>query len=202
MPRTKKKAINLNTKVNLSLIKQIQDEFIKNKSYTNLVLGLLVVIVAGVLAFNYFKGSPEELGPAQNTQITEDASVENLPGTYTVKAGDTLFLISQKYYSDGYKYTMLAAANKISNPDVLELGQVLNIPTLSELTNTTGGETNLTAWGEKIAGNTYVVATGDWLSTIAGRAYGNPMAYTKIALANNISDVNLIEPGQTLKIPR
>ena len=65
---------------------------------------------------------------------------------------------------------------------------------------TGGGDT--TVWGPKITGDTYTVVEGDWLSTISARAYGDVMAYNKIAVANNIPNPDLIEPGQVLKLPR
>jgi nucleoid-associated protein YgaU len=66
----------------------------------------------------------------------------------------------------------------------------------------TGGAVNQTIWGERISGETYTVQAGDWLSTIAGRAYGDIMMYSKIAQANNLQNPDLIEPGTVLKIPR
>jgi LasA protease len=44
---------------------------------------------------------------------------------YTVQAGDTLGIISSRY---GITAQMLLAANEISNPDLLEVGQQLTIP--------------------------------------------------------------------------
>ncbi|HXF61238.1 MAG TPA: LysM domain-containing protein, partial [Caldilineaceae bacterium] len=46
--------------------------------------------------------------------------------TYTVAPGDTLFLIAQRF---GVPLETLIAANGITNPDVIEVGQVLVIPT-------------------------------------------------------------------------
>lgn len=185
-----------------SLLQKIQGELKPNQSYLSLVLGLLIVIVAGVLVFNYFKRSESSLGPAQQTvseETQKDVAPQDLPGKYTVKEGDTLFIISQNYYGDGYQYQRIADTNKLANADTISAGQVLDIPKLPE---GIGGSINQTIWGERITGDTYTVASGDWLSTIAGRAYGDISAYTKIAQANNIQDPNLIEPGQTLKIPR
>lgn len=65
-----------------------------------------------------------------------------------------------------------------------------------------GGAENATIWGDKITGDTYIVQPGDWLSKIAGRAYGDVMTYEKIAQANNITNPDAIEVGMTLKIPR
>jgi len=51
---------------------------------------------------------------------------------------------------------------------------------------------------------TYVVKSGDSLSKIAQHYYGDAKAYSKIFEANRdiLSNPDLIQPGQTLKIPR
>lgn len=212
-----------------SLIQQLQEELQLNQSYLSLILGLLIVLVGGIILFNYLK-SNQTLGPAQQTASEEetqkDVEPENLPGKYTVKEGDTLFQIAERYYKDGYKFDNIVQANKLSSANVIEAGQVLEIPKLevgglttvsgsapepeaspataaNGVTNGgTGGATNQTIWGEKISGDTYTVSEGDWLSTIAGRAYGDVMAYEKIAQANGLSNPDLILPGQVLKIPQ
>ncbi len=213
---TDKTSLNLgNLGLNLSRL-NLRD----NKSVTNLILGILILIVLGTLLFNYFapKNPSQDLGPAQqtdNTQQAADVTKENLPGKYTVKEGDTLFLIAQKYYGDGYKYPQLAEENKLADANVLEVGQVLNIPKLDTAPASpapeanaqnsnqgTGGATNQTIWGERITADSYTVQEGDWLSKIAGRAYGDIMAFDRIAKANNIQNPDLIEPGMVLKIPR
>ena len=48
--------------------------------------------------------------------------------TYTVESGDTLWAISERFYGDGSKYQVIADASGISNPDLIEPGQVLTIP--------------------------------------------------------------------------
>ena len=178
-----------------------------SQSKLSMVLGALIILVVGVLIYNYFTKSNGSLGPAQQTETTEqvDVTAENLPGKYTVKKEDTLFLIAEKYYKDGFKFSEIAKANNIVNVDSIETGQVLEIPKLAEEiaqtdTGTGGGDT--TIWGAKITGDVYTVAEGDWLSTIAARAYGDIMAYPKIAEANNIANPDLILPGQVLKLPR
>jgi nucleoid-associated protein YgaU len=47
----------------------------------------------------------------------------------------------------------------------------------------------------------YTVQSGDSLSKISQRFYGNANRYMEIAKANNIADPNKIAPGQKLKIP-
>lgn len=196
-------------KVTTSYIDRLEQEIENNQSRLSLILGVLIIIVAGVLLFNYLHKNKAELGPAQNTTNTtilqQDVTPEQLPGKYTVKADDTLFDIAQKYYNDGYKYNQIAQANNLANADQIEIGQVLQIP---KLENTNVSPTTMqntptdTQWGPKITSDTYTVVEGDWLSTIADRAYGDIMVYRKLAQANNIANPDLIEPGQVLKIPR
>lgn len=219
-----------------SLFEKLQLDLSKNQSYLNLALGGLIVLVLGVLLFNYFNRPAGEVGSSEQANEqdaqTADVAKDGLPGKYTVKEGDTLFLIAQSYYDDGYKYSELVKANNLTNENMLEVGQVLDIPKLetaelAEATPTpsatpeasatpspenqvamdekgaaTGGAVNQTAWGEAISGDTYTVTAGDWLSKIAGRAYGDVMAYEKIAQANNITNPDLIEVGTVLKLPR
>lgn len=47
---------------------------------------------------------------------------------YTVAAGDNLSKISKKFYGNPNEYNKIAAANGLSNPDLIRVGQTLNIP--------------------------------------------------------------------------
>ncbi len=236
---------------NGNFLDKIQNDLEKNQSYLNLILGALIVVVLGVLIFNYFNKPTEDSGNVtpvaeQNTDENGDVKKENLPGKYTVKEGDTLFIIAQKYYDDGNKYTEIVEENSLPG-DAIEVGQELTIPNLedslaeasatpsgsispemamassepssepspsgqamteaspSTMTDSekgTGGAENQTTWGEAITGDTYTVAADDWLSKIAGRAYGDITKYQTIAQANNISNPDRIEIGTVLRIPR
>ena len=59
-----------------------------------------------------------------------NASTAPSAKTYTVKRGDTLWSIAVKYYGAGAQYTKIYKANtdKISNPNIIHAGQVLDIP--------------------------------------------------------------------------
>ena len=50
------------------------------------------------------------------------------PRTYTVASGDTLWAIAERFYGDGNKYTKIASASGVANPDLIHPGQVLTIP--------------------------------------------------------------------------
>ena len=202
-----------------SLLERMETEVQSNQSRLSLVLGGLIVIVVGILVFNYFNKdtSKSEISQAgEKTESKEDVAPTELPGKYTVKEGDTLFTIAQKYYQDGYKFDEIAKVNNLANADMIEVGQVLDIPRLA-ITNAPEqtptpvvldtapqqNQTVITDFGSPITGDKYTVVDGDWLSTISARAYnGEIMSYDKIAKANNITDPNLIEPGMVLTIPR
>lgn len=250
---------------NDNFLDRIQNDLEKNQSYLNLILGALIVVVLGVLVFNYFNKPTEEVGnitPEAQVITTDEAgdvTKEALPGKYTVKEGDTLFTIAQKYYDDGYKYSEIITENNLPGESI-EVGQELTIPKLEDAlaaasadpsaspdtsaspeaspspetamaspspeatpqtmaeaaspapaatpaawgdTGTgTGGAENQTVWGEAIKNDTYTVQAGDWLSKIAGRAYGDITRYNAIAQANNIQNPDNIEVGMVLKIPR
>lgn len=243
MPKRKvaKPTITKQNAPSQGLLERLETEMQSNQSKVSLVLGALIILVMGILVFNYFNRNKAALGPAQQTnqEANQDVSPDGLPGKYTIKEGDTLFTIAEKYFKNGDKFTEIAKANNLTNVDQITAGQVLDIPKLESLqaqasieptiqpTTTaqpsespsespivspspaaspeevlgTGGG-NTTIWGEKIEGNKYTVVEGDWLSTIAGRAYGDVMAFDKIAKANNISNPDHIEPGMVLNIPR
>ena len=53
--------------------------------------------------------------------------------TYTVVSGDSLSKIAKREYGDAQKWQVIYQANrdKISNPDLIHPGQVLNIPSIT-----------------------------------------------------------------------
>lgn len=211
---------------NNSYLDKLGTEVESNQSRLSLVLGALIVLVVGILVFNYINRNQSEIGPSQQTQQEEgDVSPQNLPGRYTVKEGDTLFTIAEKYYNDGYKYSEVAKANNLVDVNLLEVGQRLEIPKLETISPTSEptsapateqtpteaapgskGAPDITMttpdYGPRITGSSYTVVEGDWLSKIAARAYGDILSYDRLAKANNISNPNLIIPGQVLTIPR
>jgi len=99
---------------------------------------------------------------------------------YTVKSGDTLSKIAAAH---GVTVQALAAANKITNLNVLSVGQVLTVPAKTSTTKT---------------GSKYSVKSGDTLSKIAAVYRVTVQA---LAAANKITNLNIISVGQVLTIP-
>lgn len=52
------------------------------------------------------------------------------PKSYTVQPGDTLSKISKQFYGEANKYMKIFEANKdkLKDPNMIQVGQVLNIP--------------------------------------------------------------------------
>jgi LysM repeat protein len=50
---------------------------------------------------------------------------------YTIKSGDNLSHIAQRFYGAASKYSAVASANGIADPDKIKVGQTLNLPVLS-----------------------------------------------------------------------
>lgn len=48
--------------------------------------------------------------------------------TYTVVHGDTLWDIAVKQYNDGYKWSDIARANNLVNPNIIHSGNILTLP--------------------------------------------------------------------------
>jgi hypothetical protein len=74
---------------------------------------------------------PEAAAPEAKPAAEEAAPTpepEPAPRSYTVASGDTLWAISERFYGDGSKYQVIADASGISNPDLIQPGQVLTIP--------------------------------------------------------------------------
>jgi len=67
--------------------------------------------------------TPPELEDVSDSD--EDLGPEN---TYTVAKGDSLWNISVKLYGDGYRWTDIARANNLKNPNLIHPGNTFVIP--------------------------------------------------------------------------
>ncbi len=162
-----------------------------------------------------------EAYPADGSQPVEPAPVEAAespaaettvnPGTHTVVAGENLYRIGLLY---GISWTELAAANGITDPAGISVGQVLIIPTTGDEAVVDGeaaateepapteaipetGEAAAEPTETAALPTTYIVQQGDNLFRI-GLNFG--VNWTEIVAANGIVN-NFIYPGQELIIP-
>ncbi|NLC68455.1 MAG: LysM peptidoglycan-binding domain-containing protein [Clostridiaceae bacterium] len=75
-------------------------------------------------------GTAGESTPSESTAGKKE--IPGLPTTYEVKRGDTLYGISRAFYGDPEKYRIIMEANNITNPELIQVGQVLVIPSVDE----------------------------------------------------------------------
>lgn len=57
-----------------------------------------------------------------------NVAAQPTPAKYTVVAGDDLWDISLKQYGTGYRWTDIAKANNLKNPNIIHSGNVLTLP--------------------------------------------------------------------------
>ena len=130
--------------------------------------------------------NPDLIYPGQVLKLTGTPSsggTENAGRTVTVRRGDTLWEIAQRY---GTTVSHLAALNGIRNPDLIYPGQVLKLTG----TPSSGGTENM--------GRTVTVRRGDTLWGIAQR-YGTTVSY--LTALNGIRNPERIYPGQKIRLP-
>lgn len=125
------------------------------------------------------------------SSITPLASSSGTTGTYTIKAGDTLYDLGIAW---GTTADAIASANNITDPSGLQIGQVLKMPGSSPASTSASGAP---ATGAS-SGGSYTVQAGD---TLYGLAIAWGTTADAIASANKITDPTLLQIGQVLKRP-
>lgn len=108
-------------------------------------------------------------------------------GKYRVRAGDTLQSIAARHATT---WQVLARINHLSNPDRIFVGQVLEMPK---------GKVRRRRPPIARRKNCVVVRRGDTLSSIAAHV---GCSWQALARANRLKNVNLIYPGEVLRVPR
>ena len=127
------------------------------------------------------KPQPQTQSQAQ-TEVTQTSRPEE--NVYTVKSGDTLSAIANKYNTT---VAELARINNIGNPNLIYVNQKIVLP---------GAKAQEQPKAEPTT-STYTVVAGDTLGQIAER-FGTTVS--ALARLNNIQNVNLIYVGQILKL--
>lgn len=138
----------------------------------------------GIVNTSYIRVGQELIIPRDGWVTPVSPTPQPGPTLYVVQLGDTLYSISRRY---GTTVEAIALANNIANPSRIYAGQQLTIP---------GGSV---PWPTPPpSGQVHVVQPGETLCSIA-RRYGT--TFWAIAIANNLSNPNIIYPGQQLVIP-
>lgn len=98
---------------------------------------------------------------------------------YQVKAGDTLSALADEFYGDARRFRAISAANDLTNPDHIVVGQQLEIPYVTFR---------------------YRVQLGDTKQKLAQRFYGDPTLSEIIEIPNGAAQRDL-NVGEWLLIP-
>jgi nucleoid-associated protein YgaU len=192
------------------------------ENYGSTILGFIVVLILGSFLFNVFKGNNKNgtVGSGEETQQTDE---ETGVKSHVVAKGEDLWKISVKYYDSGYNWSDIAKANNIKNPDQLEEGQILTIPSVAPISPTNVEKTpiatstpventktqesiTITITPQPTKTDTqsvqYIVKKGDNLWKVAVSQYNDGYKWVEIAKANKLINPNIIHVGNTLSIPR
>jgi LysM repeat protein len=140
--------------------------------------------------------------PAKATAVTEQATqaqtdavrhAQSVTSTYTVRPGDTLSVISQKFYGTTSKWHWIYQANrsKVSNPNSIFVGEKLTIPNHAPVPTVYSAKhakkpvtTTLTSSSKKLSGN--LSCSGlEALWETAGGSRGEAFMAAEIAMAES-----------------
>lgn len=120
-------------------------------------------------------GGPADTTPAAPPADTTAGDVRPMVFNYTIQPGDTLWDIAQRY---DISVNTLIAANNLSSPNLLRVGQTIRVLTVDGVLHT--------------------VKSGD---TLAGLAAKYKVDADEIAKANMIEDTNALKVGRELIVP-
>ena len=113
--------------------------------------------------------------------------------TYTVQRGESLAIIAAKFNTT---YIELARLNGIADPNILHVGQVLQVPAPAAAPAPAGG--GAPAQAPQPATGTYTVQRGESLAIIAAKFN---TTYIELARLNGIADPDVLKVGQVLQVP-
>ena len=117
-------------------------------------------------------------------------------GTYVVQKGDTLLAIANRHHSS---VAAISAANGITNPHALHVGQALRIPGGSTATRHAAAKPAVAKAAPKPTGTgKYTIRRGDTLSGISARTH---VPVASIMRANGMK-TSALHAGSTIIIPK
>ena len=162
-----------------------------NNLSSNLIYVGQTLKVSGTAATNQSNQTSNQTS-SQTSNNNGATSSSNQSGSYTVKAGDSLWGISHKY---GMSIDSLKSLNNLSS-NFIYPGQVLKVGQSSNQSNTAGKPSSTQSTNSGNQSGSYTVKAGDSLWGISHK-YG--MSIDGLKSLNNLSS-NFIYPGQVLKV--
>ncbi|GET05855.1 hypothetical protein SY212_08850 [Ligilactobacillus agilis] len=136
--------------------------------------------------------SSNQSNTTSKPSASQSTNSSNQSGSYTVKAGDSLWGISHKY---GMSIDGLKSLNNLSS-NFIYPGQVLKVGQSSSQSNTASKPSTSQSTNSSNQSGSYTVKAGDSLWGISHK-YG--MSIDGLKSLNNLSS-NFIYPGQVLKV--
>lgn len=120
-----------------------------------------------------------------------------------VASGDSLSELAEKHLGSHRHWRELAAANGISDPSQLRVGQTLVLPSVVAKAPVSAAATRTApaSSGSSASGNTYRVASGDILGKIAQERLGRASRWREIVELNPGINPNRLEVGTVLRLP-
>ncbi|MFC1751421.1 LysM peptidoglycan-binding domain-containing protein [Pseudomonadota bacterium] len=180
-----------------------------NESTISTVLGGIVLLVVVFLMLNYFQTDRgQEIASKADDVKIEDTSFVDTPSggqisaasvsRYTVKPGDYLWKIAVEKYGDGHKWVEIAETNDLADPDLIEVGDELDIPKLLSV-----DETSVGVSPTSVKPDNYMVKRGDYLWKLSVEFYGDGFRWVDVWRANQdqVKNPDMLLTGQLLTLP-
>lgn len=131
-----------------------------------------------------FLNGATPISKADASKVIETLASASSAQDYIVQAGDTLSSIAQKFKTT---WQAIAQNNGISNPELIQVGQVIKIL----------GAIATIAVQKQENNKSYTVKSGDTLSSIASQ-FGT--SWDQLAKLNGLSNPNVIYEGQVINV--
>lgn len=167
-------------------------------NYQSIIVGLLVFLIGLGVAYKFVI---ERLNTAKQGDAASIELQNEQKGTHTVVQGETLWSIAEKEIGSGYNAPDIAKANKLTDPNHIEVGVKLTIPQVSPILVQKGSVTSIQTSQVTIKEAKYTIQPEDTLWDISIRAYGDGYRWPEIARANSILNPDLIYTGNMLILP-
>jgi nucleoid-associated protein YgaU len=187
------------------------------ESYTSLLLGIIVVIIAGMLFVSFVK---KHNAPQMKQETSSTSTIAKANLTPTVLPSSPLTVTPTSAPTATPMPTATPTPKPTNTPTPTLRPSLTPTPTRTAPTPTktvvkatptptkiakptvTPTPTVGVQVAQKISGSTYVTQKGDDLWSIAVKAYGNGYMWTKIAQENKLENPNILYSGTKLTLPK
>jgi nucleoid-associated protein YgaU len=164
------------------------------ESTISMVLGVIVVIVAGILAVNYL--SSQRNSTLTQLEVGDKQETGELPTKHVVGDNESLWTIAEKYYGTGYNWIDIRDANNIANPNQISTGQELVIPSVTP--RSPEEEVSPTVVVAMETGTTTATLTPTTQPEATATISVSPTPNPSVTPAPQISGTHVVEKGESL----